>query len=189
MKKTLFLKRLVCVVLTSQTFLDTKVFILAEKNEATSETSSEVLTQSFSDSVGLSLEGKWESPMETSRDTMVNNYESATSESELDSSITSTSELSEIVIASGTYGTVFWQILATGVLVLEAGDFPDIPASDYNQYVSPWAAYEADITRVEINGHISVSPYGAEGLFIGLTNLREINQLNRLDFSQALSIA
>lgn len=75
------------------------------------------------------------------------------------------------------------------MLILETGDFPSVTVSAYNKYISPWSTYAADITQVEVNGDILVSSYGAEGLFFGLTNLQEISNLNRLDFSQAISIA
>lgn len=182
-ERKIFLNQLVCVTLIAQISFGIGTFSWAEENEVTSDSSVDVFTQSFSEAIELPLEETTESPSNLLSTENENVFYG------VDTSFSTSYEPSEKIIASGNYGTVPWRILDTGVLILETGDFPDVTASAYNQYISPWATYAADITQVEINGDILVSSYGAEGLFFGLTNLQEISNLNRLDFSQAISIA
>lgn len=82
---------------------------------------------------------------------------------------------------TGKFGSSDWS-LADGTLTIGPGDF-----ASHSSTTSPWAAYSSQITKIEITGPVTFNTYAA-GLFAGLSNLTQIDGLEKVDTSQTISI-
>jgi len=82
---------------------------------------------------------------------------------------------------TGKFGSSDWS-LADGTLTIGPGDF-----ASHSSATSPWAAYSSQITKIEITGPVTFNTY-AVGLFAGLSNLTQIDGLEKVDTSRTISI-
>ncbi|WP_052370203.1 hypothetical protein, partial [Lactococcus garvieae] len=80
-------------------------------------------------------------------------------------------------IASGTNGTVAWNIDAAGTLHLGAGTL-----ADTNRSTSPWDSYKSDIKKISFDGAVIASE-NSSGLFAQLNDVNNIEGMNNFNTS------
>ncbi|KAA8712126.1 BspA family leucine-rich repeat surface protein, partial [Lactococcus garvieae subsp. garvieae] len=80
-------------------------------------------------------------------------------------------------IASGTWGTVAWNIDAAGNLHLGAGTLEDT-----SNNVSPWDQYKSKINKISFDGAV-VAAANSSYLFSGLDQLTEIDNISNFNTS------
>lgn len=206
MKKTKIFKGLLCTVLLLQSLTGLGVTVFADEETKSSSPMVEFST-SLSESVGLvgsSSEDLFEEievstePSQSEEITHENSVEETVeniTESDQESKIEVLKEEKTIqaktttvnnLIAEGVYGSVPWSITKEGTLVLESGTLADVKAGTNKK--SPWVSYNADIKNVIIKESVLSTAYGAESLFNGLTQLKTITGLEKIDFVGAVSL-
>ena len=206
MKKKI-ISGLLCTVLLLQSLTSVGITVFAEEGTGSS-VATEGISQSLSESVGLTSESinslndlsevtesteviasdsEAEIEQESDSQEMVEKT-LASSEAEIQEStqIEEKVKRSSNIIADGIYGTVPWHITKEGTLVLEGGTLEDVKASTNKK--SPWVSYNSDIKNIIIKEVIVSTAYGAEALFSGLTQLKAITGLEKIDFGGALSL-
>ncbi|WP_338230650.1 MucBP domain-containing protein [Lactiplantibacillus paraxiangfangensis] len=82
---------------------------------------------------------------------------------------------------TGTFGSSAWS-LQDGTLTIGPGDFANNTTDK-----SPWKAYNASITKIEITGPVTFNT-AAAGLFAGLSNLTQIDGLDQVDTSRTTNL-
>lgn len=206
MKKTKVINGLLCTVLLLQSLTGVGVTVFADE-EAKSSSSMVEFSTSLSESVGLvesdteeTLEEKGvstepsqpeETILENSVEETVENttesvQESKTEVSKEEKAIEEKTPTVNSLIVEGVYGSVPWSITKEGTLLLEGGTLADVKAGTNKK--SPWVAYNADIKNVFIKESVLSTAYGAEALFSGLTQLKTITGIEKIDFGGAVSL-
>lgn len=206
MKKKKIVNSLLSVLLVLQSFMGFGGAVYAEE-ETKSSTSTIEVNSSLSESdvfIGKNSEEMFEetdvstesnqsvdittenSSGETEKNTSENVQESNTELSKEEIGIEERKVKVNELIAAGVYGSVPWSITKEGTLILESGTLADVKMGTNKQ--SPWILYSPNIKNITINKTILATSYGAEALFCGLTQLKTITGLEKIDLSGAISL-
>lgn len=196
MKIEKIVSRLACVVLIIQSLSSLGVTVFATEESIDSHFQTDI-TETLSSETMKTLDSASLDFQEESNDldhSVVEEYsnnssnQATTEYSKESDQITDVSEEEQVIkrIAEGVHGTVSWYITTEGTLVLEGGVLPEVEKGTNN--LSPWISYLDTIKRIDIVEIITSTGFGAEALFSGLTNLKNVNNLERLDINRSYSI-
>lgn len=190
MKKTKLISHLLCTALFIQSISGAAVTVFATEEAIGAIITTDTISSSFSEET---KEEMYSDAVENSRENNLNSEITSISDSVKvieESSDTTESSVSEEqpshFVVEGKYGSVLWNLTKEGILTLGEGMLPDVEKEQQNQ--SPWVDFSDIIHTINLTGKITATAYGAESLFSGLTNLKQINHLNQIDLSNARSI-
>ncbi|MFC4710537.1 hypothetical protein ACWOEJ_11395 [Enterococcus eurekensis] len=181
MKKVKIISRLLCIILWIHSLLSSGGTVFATEEVVGNTTAIETMTSSFSEKTEKEMVGELLETVESSSEIFSNSESEIISESR-----DPIEEQLSNIIAEGEYGSVVWKVTKDGILTLEEGILPNIEKGHQTQ--SPWIDFSEIIQNIDIRGVITSTDFGAESLFSGLTNLKKINNLNKIDLSEARSI-
>jgi surface protein len=115
-------------------------------------------------------------------DSSTENTSSSSKQSSTEKNTSETSNnLQDSIIASGTSGTVNWEIDDAGVLIFSGGTFSDSASYSWNQYGDA-------IVKIKFTEPVIASKYSSN-FFRNLYNAKEIENMNFLDTSHVIDMS